>query len=272
MIKISVIIPCYNQENYIAQCLDSVLTQTFQDYEIIVINDGSTDKSLDIIQTYVDKYTQIKLINQSNQGVIAARNNGISQAQGAYIYPLDGDDKIAPTCLEKLYHAMQENKGDVIYSDNEYFGCKTGKIRYLKPTKLNMALGNYVCVSALYRKSDWEKYGGYDAMMKAGFEDWEFWLNFVEDNKVFYKVEETLFYYRINTDSRNHTISKLVRKNLVKLIREKHTRLYNYKLKGQILLRKILRFFYQRKVTQAGYVYIKVCKIPFPKMKLKEEL
>lgn len=114
MPKVSVIVPCYNQSKYITECLDSVLAQTFTDYEVIVVNDGSTDNSSQIIRQYIQKYENFKLIEQPNHGVVIARNNAIIQAAGEYIYPLDADDKIAPECLEKLYNAMISGKGDII--------------------------------------------------------------------------------------------------------------------------------------------------------------
>lgn len=87
--KISVIVPCYNQEKYIKECLDSLVSQTFKDYEVIVIDDGSTDDSAEIVNEYVKHNKNIRLIRQANQGVVVARNNAIKQAQGTYIYPLD---------------------------------------------------------------------------------------------------------------------------------------------------------------------------------------
>lgn len=265
MSKISVIIPCYNQEKYIAETIESVLAQTFDDFEVIVVNDGSKDQSLEIIRSYSSKYpNKISYINQKNKGVIFSRNNAITQAKGEYIFPLDGDDKIASDCLEKLYNAMINNKGDVIYCDVEYFGNKTGIMENFAPTKFNMCLCNRVCVSALYRKKDWKQYGGYDQIMKKGLEDWEFWLNFVEDNKRFYKVNEVLFFYRISDESRNSSISKSLGKELVKIIRQKHKKLFGWKFKLRFLLTKIIRFFYQRKIIKSGKLCIKICKIPLP--------
>ncbi len=265
MVQISVIIACYNQENYIAEALDSALGQTFKDFEIVVINDGSIDNSASVIKSYVQKYPQIiRYIEQSNQGVIAARNNAITQAKGKYIFPLDGDDKIAPDCLEKLYKAMIHHQGDVIYCNVEYFGNKTDRMETLAPTKFNMCLCNRVCVSALYRKSDWEQYGGYDQIMGKGLEDWEFWLNFVEDNKCFYKVDEVLFFYRISDASRNNSIPKSSGKELVRLIRQKHKKLFGWRFKLRFLLAKIPRFFYQKRTTNSGKLRIKICRIPLP--------
>lgn len=179
--KISVIVPCYNQEKYIRECLESVLKQTFSDYEAIVVNDGSTDSSLSIIQSYTDKYDNFHLINQQNQ----------------------------------------------------------------------------VVVSALYRKSDWEKYGGYDENMKNGLEDWEFWLNFIEDKKIFYCICETLMCYRISSFSRSTQINKQQNKNLKRYVYKKHRFLLPY-----VIFHKVCRFFFQTKLTKSGKLQLKFFKIP----------
>lgn len=263
MAEISVIIPCHNQEKYIAETIESVVAQTFNDIEIIVVNDGSSDNSLEIIKDYAAKYPhKIRLINQQNQGVISARNNAISQANGTYVFPLDGDDKIAPDCLEKLYHAMINHKGDVIYCIGKYFGNKNETINERAATKFNMCTRNRVHVSALYRKEDWKKYGGYDQAMKDGLEDWEFWLNFVEDDKSFYKINEPLFFYRNLDVSRNSGISKSTEQKLIKIIKNKHKKLFDWKFNLMFLLRKITRFLYQKKITKSGKMLIKICKIP----------
>ena len=253
MAKISIIIPCYNQEKYIAECLDSVIAQTYQDWEAIVIDDGSQDGSLAIIQEYAKKNTnKIKVIHQTNQGVVVARNNAIRQATGEYIYPLDGDDIIEPTCLEKLYKHKED--GDVIYSRVQRFGLINEELVLKTPSIWNMSLTNQVVVSALYHKSDWEKYGGYDVKMKDGLEDWEFWLNFVENSRKFYCVPEKLLNYRILQNSRNRTAE-------VKKLRR-----YIYRKHWKILLARILpvigRFFFQKKITKSGKKIVKICKIP----------
>ena len=100
MPKISVIIPVYNVEKYLGQCLDSVVNQTFKDIEIICIDDGSTDSSLDILKKYAQIDSRIIIINSENNGVSEARNKGIERAKGDYIYFIDGDDYIDQQCLE----------------------------------------------------------------------------------------------------------------------------------------------------------------------------
>ena len=103
-----------------------------------------------------------------------------------------------------LYAAMQAGKGDAIYSETEFFGGKNGIYTLPTPTKWNMLSYNSVVCSALYRKSEWEKYGGYDqACAVCGCEDWDFWLNFMADGKRFYKIDQVWFYYRQQEVSRN---------------------------------------------------------------------
>ena len=98
--------------------------------------------------------------------------------------------------------------------------------------------------------------------MKQGLEDWEFWLNFIEDNKSFYKIDEALFFYRIVNASRNQSVSKSKGKELVKIIRKKHKKLFGWKFKIKLLFFKLMRFFYRKKVTKSGQVCIKICAIP----------
>lgn len=109
MASVSVIIPVYNVDAYLSACLESVLAQTFQDFEVICINDGSTDNSLDILNQYAQKDNRIYVVSQKNQGVSVARNNGIITAKGDYITFLDSDDIIAPTFLESLVTALKQN-------------------------------------------------------------------------------------------------------------------------------------------------------------------
>lgn len=114
--KLSVIIPVYNVEKFVAQCLDSVLNQKLElnDYEIIVVNDGSTDSSLEIVQDYANKHKHIKLISKKNGGVGSARNGGIDHAQGKYIYFIDSDDYLIPNSLNILVDTCERHKLDVL--------------------------------------------------------------------------------------------------------------------------------------------------------------
>ena len=112
MIKFSIIIPVYNVEAYLRECLDSVLAQTCSDWEAICVNDGSTDGSLDILQEYAAKDARFRFIDQHNKGLSAARNAGIDAAEGEYIFLLDSDDWIVPDALERL--SKRINGQDII--------------------------------------------------------------------------------------------------------------------------------------------------------------
>lgn len=112
--KISLIVPVYNIENYVEQCLDSILKQDMEDFEIIVINDGSTDKSRLVLEKYAKKDPRINLINLENGGVSRARNQGVAKAAGEYILFVDGDDFILPNALSNLYNYAHDNNADVV--------------------------------------------------------------------------------------------------------------------------------------------------------------
>lgn len=118
---ISVVIPVYNVEKYLAQCVDSVLDQTFQDFEIILVDDGATDSSRAMCDEYAQKDARIRVIHQPNGGLSAARNTGLSAASGEYIYFLDSDDYIEPTALADLVSAVQQEQADVVFFDGYVF-------------------------------------------------------------------------------------------------------------------------------------------------------
>ena len=113
MYKLSVIIPVYNVENYLRECLDSITSQTVKDIEIICIDDGSTDNSPKILKEYQKKDSRIKIITKENGGQASARNLGIKKAQGEYIAFIDSDDFIESEMLEKLYTKAKDNNLDI---------------------------------------------------------------------------------------------------------------------------------------------------------------
>ncbi len=113
MNKVSIIVPVYNIEKYLAKCLDSLINQTLEDIEIICVNDGSTDNSAEILNEYAQKDCRIKIINQDNAGLSAARNTGINAANGEYIGYVDSDDWIDLNFYEKLYNAAKDTDADI---------------------------------------------------------------------------------------------------------------------------------------------------------------
>ena len=128
MIKVSVIIPVYNEELYLAQCLDSVCKQTLQEIEILCIDDGSTDDSLHILEQFAKKDIRIKVFQQRNQYAGNARNIGIKKAEGKYLCFLDSDDFFAPDLLEKMYDAAEQNQSEIVICEAQYYDDKNGEI------------------------------------------------------------------------------------------------------------------------------------------------
>jgi len=127
--KISVIIPVYNGERYIKQCLDSLINQTFQDFEIICVNDGSTDKSLAILEQYAQKDSRIKIINQKNTGVSPARNRAMPEAKGEYLSFLDCDDFFEPDMFERLYENSVKYDADITVCGVKFFDERTKTVK-----------------------------------------------------------------------------------------------------------------------------------------------
>lgn len=200
---VSIIIPCYNQGEYISETLDSVLKQTYNDWEAIIINDGSTDNSEAIAKQYTEKDSRITLINIPNGGVSKARNLGMKIAKGTYILPLDSDDRIAPTYIEKAVDIFTKQKDvKLVYCQWSFFGsdCDTIPLKYLGYRHL--LLYNSIFCSALFRKYDALAIGGYDETM-TGYEDWEFFIRLLDENSKVIQIAEPLFHYRIKVASRN---------------------------------------------------------------------
>lgn len=152
MVKVSVIITSHNSEAYIDEAIESVLAQSFKDFEVIVLDDGSRDNSHKKAMDWAVADKRVKAVFQANTGVVSARNNAIAMATGEYIYPLDGDDKIHPDCLEKLVEAMDTGKYSVVYQQVEYFGAKKGLADYFLPKQEKMLRSNSVVCAALFKK------------------------------------------------------------------------------------------------------------------------
>lgn len=128
-IKVSVIVPIYNVEKYLRKCLDSLVNQTLKDIEIICINDGSTDDSLNVLQEYASEHLNVIVIDQENQGVSIARNNGINKAQGDYIGFVDPDDWVEPDMFKILYEKAVKTGVDIVECDYKMVFENSTKIK-----------------------------------------------------------------------------------------------------------------------------------------------
>ena len=191
---VSIVIPCYNCEDYVAQAIDSALNQTYGNIEVICVDDGSKDNSRKIIERYSDKIIIIDNIN--NQGVIEARNKAISIAKGELILPLDADDLIDKDYVSKAVDVFLSNPDiGLVYCNARLIGSKN-KLWKLPEYDENIIFRNCIFATALFRKTDFIKAGGYKSYMQKGCEDWDLWLTFIEMGLKPYKLSDCLFYYR----------------------------------------------------------------------------
>lgn len=201
MPEVSVVIPCYNHARYLIGAVRSVQAQTYTDWEIIIIDDGSrdgTDRVIDRLTTQSGQGS-ITAIFKDNGGVAAARNAGIGASSGAYILPLDADDRIAPTMLERSVALLGERYDLAIaYTDGVAFaaGLEPSAIRMPAWDPDRLREENCLASCSLYRRRTWEEVGGYNVQMPS-YEDWDFWLGCAERGFNAGHIPATLFGYRI---------------------------------------------------------------------------
>lgn len=229
MPKISVIIPFHNQAPYLDDAVSSVLAQTYQDFEIVIVNDGSTDPTA---KTFINSYLKPKtrVIHIPHQGLAQARNTGIRNATGKYILPLDADDKIGPTYLEMAVKILDTNpKVGIVYCLAEFFGNQKGHWPLHNFSMERMLMQNIIFCSGFFRKSDWKKVGGYRSAMQGWLEDWDFWLYLLELGVEVYRIPKTNFYYRIRKGSMNEMVNQMTEEQKIAMrtqIFKNHQSLY----------------------------------------------
>lgn len=232
---ISVIIPCYNDGKHICECLDSVHSQTYRNYEIIIVNDGSTDSdTIRIVKAIC--HPRIKLFETNNRGVSLARNKAIKESTGKYILPLDADDKIGSTFIADAVDILENNPCvKIVNCDVELFGAKKGLLKLDSFSLEKLMAKNLLTVSSVFRRVDFNETTGFNPNMKEGFEDWDFWLSLLKGGGSVHKIDAVGFYYRIKRDSRNSSLIKTAHfKKLRRQIYENHKELYsNYLLEPQ---------------------------------------
>ena len=220
MIKVSVIIPVYNVERYLEECLDSVVNQTLEDIEIICINDGSTDNSLDILDTYAKKDSRIKIINQENRGLSASRNNGLKISTGKYICFLDSDDYLELNALMEAYAISERYSLDMCLFKLINFDDITKKqcseeyfdMGYLKELVGDNVFDHHVVGEVLYRISVtahsklFNRDLIFDMKFPEGliFEDDAFFTEAIFKSERVFFLDKYLYNRRLRADSITH--------------------------------------------------------------------
>lgn len=216
---ISVLIPLYNKENFVEKTIQSALDQTYQDFEVVVINDGSTDKSLEIVKSFKDK--RIKIFNQDNQGVAKARNNGVNNSQGEWVAFLDADDVWLPNHLSELRKCIHKLPKAKLVSTAYKINLQPA---FIKTPTYSKAPSNYIdyiqdyleyCyVDSLFwtssicvNKEKFIEIGGFDNNLKTG-EDLDFMIRFSQKYDLGFNPIYTITYNRKteNNLSDSHTL------------------------------------------------------------------
>jgi glycosyltransferase involved in cell wall biosynthesis len=201
--KVSIVIPCYNYAQYIGECIESCLNQSQTPFEIIVVDDGSTDNSREVIAQY-----PVRLIQQANAGVAHARNRGIQASSGDYFICIDADDKLHPEYIQKTIDKMQEGEVEVVFTDMEIFG-DINYVHHYPEFSIEELRKNQIIPStcALVDRRCADPYGIFDPT--AWYEDYDFWLNLaIQKGYRFKQVHEPLFLYRRKQGSRIEMLDK----------------------------------------------------------------
>lgn len=219
--KISIIVPCYQQAQFLDDCLNSVFIQTFQEWECIIINDGSNDNTEEIANKWISTDRRFKYLSQENKGLPYARNIGITKAKSEWILPLDADDIISEDYLE-LAQSEFNNGFKLITCVGEKFGIDSGIIKMEKFSLKNLATFNTFFSACFFKKEDWERVGGYDETLIFGLEDWDFWISILKDGGKVYKINKTCFYYRMKEQSMITELIDEKRIKMTRIISKKH--------------------------------------------------
>lgn len=203
---ISVIVPCYNQAEYMDECLTSVLAQTYSNWECIIVNDGSPDNTEEIALQWTSKDPRFKYLKKENGGLSSARNAGIEIAKGEWILPLDSDDKIGDRYME-LAEKEFENV-NLVYANSTFFGTINNPWNIKYSSYKNLLLHNSIYCSAFFKKSDWQSIGGYDENLREGREDWEFYIRLLNENSKVKVLDYEGFFYRRKENSMDTDLNK----------------------------------------------------------------
>ena len=252
---VSVVIPVYNMEEFLEETLDSVLSSDYPNFEVIVMDDGSKDRSLEIAESYKSRYENVRVYTQANSGVATARNHAISKAGGVYILSVDADNRISKELIHSAVDILESDpEVKVVCPRAEFFGDRSGEW-VLPPFSLSLlARKNMMDTCAVYRKSEWERIGGYCAEIVAR-EDWEFWISMLKDGGKVVKLPEIGLFYRVREQSKRVT-DRLLKKHVIDVLNRRHPDFFERELGGPLryqrswsrLINRISRIIHPRRV------------------------
>ncbi len=231
---VSVVIPCYRQARFLGEAIDSVLAQTFPDYEIVVVDDGNKPAEAQRIAKLVGRYapTDVRLVRlETNQGLAMARNVGIQEARGTWLVPLDADDRLEPTFLEATLAAVGLDPKRFAYTDSVLWWPQEDRRQTLPAQEYDfpalLRRVTWAC-TILVAKEAWRQVGGYKPQMSAagGWEDWEFVISLGEIGVCGVRVPEPLFIYRQHSRQQMRYQAEANKEALRELMRRLHPEVY----------------------------------------------
>ncbi len=214
---VSIIMPVYNGERFIGEALDSILMQSYKNFELIVINDGSTDNTLEILQQYKTRFDErLLIINQPNQGQVVAKNKGLNLARGDFISFLDSDDRWHPRKLESQIDLLLKNpsvglcytEAVLIDERGNQIGYRTVNPSYIGKCFNKLIMGNCITASSVLLKRECiDKVGSFDTSLTA-CENWDLWLRISRISELKY-IKKPLTYYRIHQEHMSKDLDKM---------------------------------------------------------------
>ena len=205
---ISVIIPCYNHAKYLREAVESVVSQTYPNWECIIVNDGSTDDTSNFANYLIKLYPEIslRLIDKPNTGPADSRNVGVQQSSGKFILFLDADDQLHPNFLEECVEILlAKPKVGFVYTDMQHFGANCDLVIHGDFDANRFLRDNQAPVSSLFRREIFDQIGGLKKVMKLGCEDWEFWVSAYEKGWLGERLPKPYLYYRQHGDGSSRT-------------------------------------------------------------------
>ena len=195
--QISVIVPCYNQAQFLPEALNSIVKQTYDRWECIIVNDGSPDNTEEVALQWCEADNRIIYFKKENGGLSSARNAGIKVAKGKYILPLDADDYIGSEYLELAMNAFgNDDSLDLVYCKAQKFGFVNCIWDLPAYSYKGLLLDNIIFCSSIYKRSITAGIS-YDESLKHGLEDWDFWLQILNPASKVYQIPSIQFCYRI---------------------------------------------------------------------------
>lgn len=193
---VSIIVPAFNSEETIIETIQSGLNQTYSNVEIIIVNDGSTDNTFDIVTAFIEAIPKVRLYSKTNEGLPATRNYGVKQSLGHYLVFLDSDDLLDKTYVAECVMRFEENSDlSLVYSQTMFFERINELYELPDFTMEGMLTQNCITATAMIKSSTFREVGMYDENIKFG-EDWELWIRLLSKYPCVYKIEKPLFFYR----------------------------------------------------------------------------